>query len=839
MKPRPGFDDNAMPNQERAAGKVLIVPGADAMPEGVERSAVLTKREQEILELIAFGLSNKEIAQRLGLGRRTVETHINRILGKLDVSSRTRAVVEAGRAGLLGNAPANAPVSPLQVRPNNLPFQLTALLGREQDLIDVKILLEGTRLLTLSGSGGVGKTRLALRVGVDLIGLYQDGVWFCDFSPISDASLVSSVVAHALGVRERPGRPLAEAIISSLGRKHALLIFDNCEHVLEASAELADEILHACPDVRILATSRQALGIMGEVVQRVRSLALPEETAGLKADRAMRYGSIALFVDRALGSDTRFTLTNENAPFVAEVCRRVDGIPFAIELAATRVNVVSVRSLAQSLDDRFRVLTAGSRTALPRHQTLSALIDWSYDLLSPQEQRLFDRLSIFAGSFDLEAVEAVCAGSRDELDIPDLLIALVDKSLVVAQTSEIEERYRLLESTRAYASDKLTSSGRRGALAHRHAEYFRDRAQSADERFGVGSTKTWLANMEQDLENFRAALEWSLAKGNDPLLGGLIAGHLERLWTLAGLSGEARRWLDLALERVPEVDHPAVVARLCRAKARFLQGQLMRDSTERALALYEKVGDTRGAAYALRTLAFSLLQMGKVDEANDVISRAIEAMRLQGDSVGVASCLSLQGLSAYTRRDYRSGRALYAQALAAYRALGDEAAIASTLGNFAELEFADGQASQALQFVNESLVVRARGKERTDLTIDLNNSCAYHIALGELDEARESAQEALRCAQAEQNSWNASVALQHLALLAVLRGNGRLGAQLIGYVNKQFNDLGLQRETTEEWGYEKMTAALGQQLSEADVTTLGRQGAVWSEEQAVQAALSN
>jgi predicted ATPase len=649
-----------------------------------------------------------------------------------------------------------------------------------------------------------------------------------------------SVVAHALGVREQHGRPFSEAIVSLLKRKHALLIFDNCEHVLETSAELADEILHACPHIRVLATSRQALGIIGEVAHRVRSLALPEETPSLKADRAIRYGAIALFVDRALASDTRFTLTNDNAPIVAEICRRVDGIPLAIELAATRVNVVSVHSLARSLDDRFRVLTAGSRTALPRHQTLSALIDWSYDLLSPQEQKLFGRLSMFAGSFDLQASEAVCSGGGLDADsIADLLIALVEKSLVVAQTAETHERYRLLESTRAYALDKLNKSGRREAVARLHAEYFRDLAHSADDRFGVGSTAAWLASMELDLENYRTLLEWSLAKGNDPVLGGDVAGHLERLWVLTGLSGEARRWLDLALDRVSETDHPAVAARLWRAKARFLQGQPMRDCRQRALSLYEKIGDERGVSYTLLTLGYSLLQVVNLGEADEVIDRAIEAVHRHNDSVLVASCLMLEGMRAHHLRDYTTGRTFYSQALAAYRALSDEAAVATVMGNLAELEFADGQPRQALQLVNESLVIRSRGKERTDLTIDLNNSTAYRIALGELDEARESVQQALRLAQAEQNSWNTSVALQHLALLAALRGNVRLGAMLVGYVNKQFDDLGLQRETTEQWGYERLTAALRERLGDMDMRTLGQQGAAWSEDEAVLESVNN
>ncbi|MBV8164021.1 MAG: hypothetical protein JOZ91_07115 [Candidatus Eremiobacteraeota bacterium] len=823
---------------QKGIGSLPVAHDAEEPALSKGEAATLTRREQEILELMALGLANKEIAQRLGLGRRTVETHINHVLGKLDVSSRTRAVVEAGRVGLLGTAPASAPGNPLESRPNNLPFQLTALIGREQELIDVKISLEGARLLTLSGSGGVGKTRLALRVGIDLIGLYPNGVWFCDFSPLVGASLLPSIVAHALGVREQPGRSLTEGVVAWLRRKHALLIFDNCEHVLDASAELADEILHNCPDIRVLATSRQPLGIMGEVVHRVRSLQLPEDSIGLRADRAMRYGAIALFVDRALAADTRFTITNANAPVVAEICQRVDGIPLAIELAATRVNAVSVQNLAKSLDDRFRVLTAGSRTALPRHRTLEALIDWSYDLLSKEEQHLFDQLGIFAASFSSQAVQAICAEDGTASDLADLLIALVDKSLVVAQTTETQERYRLLESTRAYALANLDARELRDALARSHAEYFCAQARAADERFGVGSSEQWQANMELDLENYRAALAWSLAANHDPVLGATIAGDLERLWALSGLAGEARQWLDLALEKVDENAHPGIVARLWRTKARFLQGQPKQGCIDKALALYERIGDARGAAYVLRSQAYSLLQMGKLDETNEAIGKAVAALRRLGDEVGVASCLSLQGLSAYNKHDFAAGRKYYAQALAAYRELGDEAAIANVLGNYAEVEFADNHPDQALRLVNESLLITSRGKEKTGLAIDLNNSAAYHIALGELEEAQEAARSALGWAQPEENAWNAAVALQHLALLATLRGQPRVGARLLGYVNNQFKELGLSREATEEWGYEQLTRVLGKELAPAEIAALNDEGAALTEEQAMQEALN-
>ena len=836
-----------MSNELGKTTDVNVASGASAGPSATHVPASsgeslsqalspLTRREHEVLELMAFGLSNKEIARRLALGRRTVETHIDHVLGKLNVPTRTRAVVEAGRAGLLKGRP-KFDVA-VDNRPNNLPFQLTTLLGREQDLNDVKSLLEKSRLVTLSGSGGVGKTRLALGFGFDALDMYADGVWFADFSSVSDSELTASVVAKVLSVPENKSRTLSESIAFALRQQKALLILDNCEHVLDAVAELADEILHTCAEVHILATSRQPLGIIGESVHRVSSLESPQQVDNLKADQALCFGAVLLFTDRARAAEATFTLTDENASVVAEICRRLDGIPLAIELAATRVNAVSLESLSRSLGDRFRVLTATSRTSFPRHKTLTALIDWSYDLLSPAEQRLFDQLGIFAGPFNLQA--AVAVAENDGLsknDTMDLLVALVDKSLVVVQTGTKQERYRLLESTRAYALDKLRSTGERERVARRHAEYFRDQARASDERFGIGSTVAWLADTEPDLENYRATLEWALSGGHDIPLGSTVAGTLERFWALAGLAVEARWWLGAALERLDERKYPAIAARLWRAKARFVQGQPMRDCIKHALDLYESVGDSRGAAHALRTLAFSLLQMGLLDEANDVISQAIKAMRNHGDRPGLASCLSMQGVSAYSRGEFARARDLYSQALTAYRALGDESATANVLGNIGELEFADGHPELALSAVTESLAITSRGKQATDLAIDYNNAAAYQIALGNLEAARASARDGVRLAQPERNSWNIAVAIQHLALVSVLLGQTTNAARLLGFVNARFKELELERETTEKWGYEKLKAALCEKLGAEEVKALEQDGAIWSEEEAIDVAL--
>src|SRR5579872_1662455 len=543
----------------------------------------LTKREQEVLELVAFGLANKEIAHRLSLSRRTVESHIDHMLGKLNAPTRARAVVEAGRAGLLGGTTMSDAVSAV----NNLPFQLTTLLGREQDLVEAKSLLEAHRLVTLSGSGGVGKTRLALRVGVDLLDLYSNSVWLCDFSPISDPVLVASAVAKVLLVRERQNRSLADSIVESLKRKRALLIFDNCDHVLDAAAELADEILHNCPNIRILATSRQPLRIVGELVYRVRSLSLPASAEGLTADEGLRFGAVALFVDRAQASDARFSLTDENAPIVAEICCRLDGIPLAIELAATRSNVINLHTLARGLDDRFKVLTAGGRTALPRHKTLTALIDWSYDLLTTHEQALFSRLGVFAGGLTLDAARTVCGGQGlEEIDFLDLLSSLTDKSLVVADTAGEPERYRLLESTRAYALQKLEAGGERERLARRYAEYFRDKAQAADKRWGTGSLAAWLRGVESERDNYRAVLEWAFTDQHDTALGGAVAGALVRFWFDGELTVEGRYWIDRAQAALDESAYPQVAAQLWFALAVLSDAKRKCDCAERAIALF-------------------------------------------------------------------------------------------------------------------------------------------------------------------------------------------------------------------------------------------------------------
>ena len=461
--------------------------------------------------------------------------------------------------GLLQDFPA---LKSLNNLPNNLPIQLTRFVGRGQELSEVERLLAGTRLLTLTGPGGTGKTRLALQGAAAGLEQFPQGAWLVELAPVTDPQIVVQVVANVLTVRETSGRSLLEALIDYLRYKSLLLVLDNCEHLIEACAQLADNLLHACPNLKILASSREALGIAGEVAFRVPSLSLPPASfkagshslADLEQSEAVR-----LFVERAQAVSPAFCLEQENAPAVAQICRRLDGIPLALELAAARVKVLSPTQIASRLDDRFRLLTGGSRTALPRQQTLKALIDWSWTLLSDSEKTLLRRLAVFTGGFTLEAVEMICADpdpasagevSLAEYEILDLLEGLVNKSLIQVGEEGSQARYRLLETIRQYALDQLLLSEEAPQLRDRHLEYFSHLVEQAEPHLQAAEMLEWMDRLERDADNLRAALEWGLRTCSPAAL--ILAKGLIYYWMGSGLGTEGLRWLGTAVTCLPD-----------------------------------------------------------------------------------------------------------------------------------------------------------------------------------------------------------------------------------------------------------------------------------------------
>jgi len=482
--------------------------------------------------------------------------------------AQSEHVWQADIGGLASEFP---PLKSLDTLPNNLPIQVTSFLGREQALEELKTQLVEHRLVTIFGAGGVGKTRLAAQVGAEVLDRFPDGVWIADLASVSDPELVSSVVAKTLGVSQAQPRLGSETLTQALRRKQLLLVLDGCEHVLQAAAAAADAIHRHCPNVRILATSRQMLAVGGEKVLRLASLAVPVEGSKTDATAALKFGAVALFVERASLADQSFRLGDDNASTVSDICRRLDGIPLAIELAAARVNVMSIRSLAQRLDERFKVLTGGSRTALPRQKTLRALFDWSYDLLSPEERLLFTRAAIFPGRFTLDAAAVICGGDGiDGRDVLDLLVSLSEKSLVNVDTSRDPERYRMLESTRQYALERLTVIGETERFARAHAGYFRGVAENAEKTFGSTPLVEWLAGLDSDLENLRGAMDWAIVSGADVPLGGATAAALEMFWWHGGLEAEGIRWIEAALRKIDENEPADTAARLKQASARIM-----------------------------------------------------------------------------------------------------------------------------------------------------------------------------------------------------------------------------------------------------------------------------
>ena len=434
------------------------------------------------------------------------------------------------------------PIRSLDVLPNNLPRQLTSFIGREKEIAEVKRLFSTAYLVTLTGSGGAGKTRLALQVVADMVEGYPDGVWLAALAPIADPALVPKTVATAVGVPEQPGRDMTDTLLDALRPKALLLVLDNCEHLLAACRDLAAALLRTCPHLRILATSREGLGMPGETLWRVPSLSVPEDIRHpLPPEELVLYDAVRLFVDRAVAITPSFAVTYETAPAVARVCQRLDGIPLAIELAAARVKVLAVEQIAARLDDRFRLLTGGSQLVLPRHQTLRGAIDWSYNLLLESERVLLRRLSVFAGGWTLEAAESVCAGgSVEAAAILDLLTSLVDKSLVLAETKRGEARYRLLETVRQYGNDRLQEAAELTDLQRWHFDWYLGLAERAEPELGGPHEDVWGERLEEEHANLRSALEWGMTQdvNGEPVLR--LAGALGYFWNRRAHVSEGR-----------------------------------------------------------------------------------------------------------------------------------------------------------------------------------------------------------------------------------------------------------------------------------------------------------
>jgi non-specific serine/threonine protein kinase len=611
----------------------------------------------------------------------------------------------------------------------NLPHETTSFIDREAELAQAQALLAASRLLTLAGTGGVGKTRLAIALARSVAPSFPDGVWFVDLAAVSDPLFVAPTLLAALGLREQPGREGGDVAAEWLRKRTVLLVFDNCEHVVAEAARLAVELLHRCANVRIVATSREVLDVEGEALFRIPPFAEEE--------------GVALFASRATALVPAFLVNASNADAIKRICKRLDGIPLAIELAAARIKMMTVEQLAARLDDRFRILTGGSRTALPRQQTLRGSIGWSVALLSSDEKVLLRRLTIFAGNFPLEAIAHVA--SYDPIDtaaIVDLLASLIDKSLVQTEAHRSEQQYRLLESTKEYALEMLADSGEAQALRDRHAAYFAALADEAERHAGTGEYKAFRTRIAQSYGEFRAVLQWALAGRDDAELGARLAAALGRYWHERGQWREGRHWLELvlALDDGEISTRTRASALFSLARQYYAQGEYsaMAEAATTATELFVAVGDVTGAAWARNLVAFAAFYAGRFAETQGLYQETLHTARAIGDRrMEAISLNNLAEVRADWKREYAAAEELYAQAVAIHRERGDAWILGTTLGDWSRTAAYQGAYDRAQRLAEEALAVCREIGDETRIVEQLFLLGHYRVLAGAPDAARE------------------------------------------------------------------------------------------------------
>jgi non-specific serine/threonine protein kinase len=767
---------------------------------------------------------------------------------------------------------------------SNLPTPLTSFIGREKELKEISGLLSSCRLLTLTGPGGVGKTRLAIQIAHDSIKKFSDGVFWVGLGGLSDGSLIPQEIAQSLHVRGASGEPFIETLKAYLGTKDVLLVMDNCEHLIGAFAQYAEQLLAACPKLKILATSIEVLGLFNEMIWQVPSLPLPEALEPLSLMDFKEFASIELFDERASTAKPGFTLDERNVSTVSQICRRLDGIPLAIELAAARVKVLSVDEIAARLDDCFSLLTAGSRTAIPRHQTLRATMDWSYDLLTEAEQILFRRLSIFVGGFTLEAAEVVCSQGMPPKNILDLLGRLVDKSLVIVEIgSEIRgTRYRLLETIRQYAGEKLLEEDESEPLCDQHLYFFVQLAEHTRPIFQTRRRTEWLPRLEVEHDNLRAALEWACER--DVETARWLAGMLERFWFYSDHLSEAHTWFARVLD---SGDRATVTKGL--ALALFGSGCVSLNlgyiddaqaRLEQSIVLWQQIGAQQWLASSFQWLAYLVMQRGDGERARTIYAEHESLFRASSDPLtlawtlgnwgtakcaarpddpagkalldeglavahtlqdpfGFVLCYSSLGDWAVLQGDYASARQYFLKALEWRRQLGTRWIIVAGLWQVANIMCLQGDYSQAEPMYAEALAsARALGDQRSEAHI-AQELGAVAIHLGDVGRATTLLAESLSSFRKWADSLGIARCLMGLADLRQMYGHVEQAARVLSFVEPWLQSNQIQLVQFDRSNYERSVTAARAQLDKATFAKAWSEGRALTMEQAIELAMSD
>ena len=761
--------------------------------------------------------------------------------------------------------------------PNNLPIQLTTFVGRENEITEVKQELRDHRLVTLTGSGGTGKTRLLLQVAVDLLEKFDHGVWFVELAPLTDPELIPQTILSAIGIQEQQGKTPIEILKEYLHEKKTLIVLDNCEHLIEASARVVHTLLNAAPGLKIMASSREALGVKGELSYPVPSLSLPDIKHLPAIEQLSQYEAVRLFIDRASLVSAHFDVDKNNAPFIAQICYRLDGIPLAIELAAARIKMMSVEQISRRLDDRFRLLTGGARTALPRQQTLRALIDWSYDILTENERLLLRRLSVFTGGWTLEAAEDVCAGDGiDSNDVLDLLTQLINKSLVVVieHSQGRETRYRMLETIRQYAREKMLEAGGSEIIRHRHLAYFVKLAEQAEPELYRSNQVFWMKKLDDEIDNLRMAVEWAIA--NDVESGLRIATFPWRFWQVRSHFQEAGGWLKQLLEQYKITNALHAQALAIHSLCRFRQGDFSESIAlaQQSLEMARTLSDKQTEALSLGCLGSLMAVQGNVGEGTPLMEQALAIYRSLGDKIGQADMNEALAMNnndlersiAYTKEslvlarelgdlagilshlcwlsrlvfwmgDFNSPGLWLEEAHSIARQLGDPGGEIYVISTYGEFSYWQGNYPQAIAYFENAIQSSEKFGERYQ-GLWAQVKLAYTVLRqGDIQQAHEMFEDGVRGMQKADLVIGLVYAIEGLASLHLNQDQPERAAQLFAWADTMRDKIGDHRPPVEQASVERDLVVIHSNLNDSDFARLSSQGQAMTIEEAVNLAL--